>query len=170
MTAVISFLCATDLRYRIAAKTGLLYPRAREIEISDAEEVWNVSSPEGTYIEVQNNTRYIDGGSWSYMDAMTVKYKPYSYGVRVVIPLDKTEDFVESVRDSYNDKTYDSFGRKDELGYFTKIISDMEGEELTYSFSHISDCPPNEDDFITCIHRHIYIFEDDNTAIVYLSM
>lgn len=169
MTAIISFLYATDLRYRIAAKTGLLYPSAREIEISDAEEMWNVSFPEGAYIEAQNNIRCVSSGSWSYTDAMTVKYKPYSYGVRVVIPLDKTEDFLESVRSLYNDETYDEFGNKYELGYFPEIISDMEGKELSYSFSHIEDCPPNGEAII-CIHRSIYIFEEDNTAVIHLSM
>lgn len=166
ISAVISVLFATDIRYRIAAKTGAFYPSPQKIDtVSDVEAMWRVSFPEGSYIEDQFAKK--DGGIPANL--MYVKYKPYYYEVRVAIPLEKTEDFLESVRSGYNDDTYDSFGRKDELGYFPEIISDMEGKGLSYSFSHIEDCPPNGEAII-CIHRSIYIFEEDDTAVVYLSM
>lgn len=153
------------LRDGLTASTGWFYPEPLKIsKIADAEELWGISLPEGSYIEDQFAEKPIIHTD----DIYYIRYKPYCYDVRLIIPKEETDSFADSLRALYND-------REEEKAYvtFPRIMSDIDEKELTYYFLLREDAVTEGSDkgFVE-LHawKSIYIIEQEDQTTVLLSL
>lgn len=172
--AIVAILCIIvillafnmfDFRFWIAEKTGLFYPKAQKLDdINDVEQIWEVSLPKGSYIEDHIIKK-------DYQDMMYIKYKPYVYEARIVIPKEKTEEFIDSVRCLYADITNDGFGNKTEI-ILPDIMSDFQDIEFSFEFCYFNYIQTDTGLYYTRIpmYKSIFIFEEEDKTTVYLSV